>query len=134
VIVGALAPSSSASLVILSGDRIAVRHGSSVNIVHVSDIATIRAMRNVTCIATRHGELRVTLPFGSALDCLSPFGIMRIHRSAAVNVARILRIVGGGRHRLVIALDDGTEHHVGRSFQPELRAQLLRPVGIVKNA
>lgn len=110
------------ALTILSDDRIAVREGASTHIVCPRDIVSVHANRNQTRIATRNGAIRVHRPFGAVLEALHRFGVVQIHRGSAVNLSKIHRLVGGGRHRLVVVLDCGAEHSVGRGFQPAVRA------------
>jgi DNA-binding LytR/AlgR family response regulator len=111
-------------MTILEDDRIAFREGASTHIVEAGDIVSAHACRNVTRIVTRHADVRVYLPFTVVLDALRRFGVEQIHRCSAVNMARVRRIVGLGRHRLVVVLDNGAEHAVGRGFQSALRARV----------
>ena len=119
-----LIPRTSNGLTVLSDDRIAIREGASTHIVNAKDIVSVHASRSVTHIATRDGAIRLRLPFGVVLDTLRPFGLVQIHRGSAVNIARIRRVVGRGRHRLVVVLESGAEHGVGRGFQSALRARI----------
>ena len=111
-------------LTILNDHRIAIREGASMHIVQVDDIVSVHAERNVTRIAIRDCDIRVYLPFGVVLDGLRDFGVVRIHRGSAVNMARVRRLVGRGRHRLFVVLDGGAEHSVGRAFQSAIRARV----------
>ena len=117
-------PRTSNGLTILNDHRIAIREGASMHIVQVDDIVSVHANRNVTRIAIRDCDIRVHLPFAVVLDALREFGVVRIHRGRAVNMARVRRLVGRGRHRVVLVLDGGAEHSVGRAFQSAIRARI----------
>jgi len=120
----ALIKRTSNALRILNDHRIAIREGASMHIVQVDDIVSVHANRNVTRIAIRDCDIRVHLPFAVVLDALREFGVVRIHRGRAVNMARVRRLVGRGRHRLVLVLDGGVEHRVGRAFQSAIRTRI----------
>lgn len=120
----AVIPRTSNALKILSDGRIAIREGASTHIVQADDIVSVCANRNVTCIGTRDGAIRVYLPFAAVLDSLRGFGVVQIHRRRAVNIGRVCRVGGRGQHRLVVVLENGAEHGVGRRFQPAFRARI----------
>jgi len=120
----ALIKRTSNALRILNDHRIAFREGASMHIVQADDIVSVHADRNVTRIAIRDCDIRVHLPFAVVLDALREFGVVRIHRGRAVNMARVRRLVGRGRHRLVLVLDGGVEHRVGRAFQSAIRTRI----------
>jgi DNA-binding LytR/AlgR family response regulator len=121
---GALMTRTSNGLAILNDHRIAIREGASMHIVQAYDIVSVHANRNVTRIAIHDCDIRVYLPFTAVLDALRAFGVVRIHRGSAVNMARVRRVIGRGRHRLVVVLDGGAEHSVGRAFQAAIRARI----------
>jgi len=120
----ALIKRTSNALRILNDHRIAIREGASMHIVQADDIVSVHADRNVTRIAIRDCDIRVHLPFAVVLDALREFGVVRIHRGRAVNMARVRRLVGRGLHRLVLVLDGGVEHRVGRAFQSAIRTRI----------
>jgi len=120
----ALIKRTSNALRILNDHRIAIREGASMHIVQADDIVSVHADRNVTRIAIRDCDIRVHLPFAVVLDALREFGVVRIHRGRAVSMARVRRLVGRGRHRLVLVLDGGVEHRVGRAFQSAIRTRI----------
>jgi len=111
------------AIAVLSDDRIAVRRGSSVDVIRSRDVVSVHSKRNVTRLVLSGGEMCVYLPFRQALDLLSHAQILRIHRGIGVNAARVRRIVGRGRHRLFVVLDTGCELTVGRAYQAAIRRQ-----------
>ena len=58
---------------------------------------------------------------------LAPYGFARVHRTAIVNVARVVRVqpVGSGQHEAV--LDTGVRLRVSRTYRAELDAGETRP-------
>ncbi|HWJ12634.1 MAG TPA: hypothetical protein VNS10_02765 [Gemmatimonadaceae bacterium] len=46
-----------------------------------------------------------------------------MRRDTAVNINRVQRLVGAGRHRLIMILDDDFRVEVGREFQRQVRAR-----------
>jgi len=108
---------------VLPDDRIAVRRGSSVDVILSRDVVSVHSKRNVTRLVLGAGEMSVYLPFRQAVHLLSRAEILRIHRGIAVNAARVRRIVGRGRHRLFVVLDTGCELTVGRAYQAAIRRQ-----------
>jgi DNA-binding LytR/AlgR family response regulator len=113
-------------LAIISGDRIAIRHGTATHLVRADDIRAARSQGNYTIIATRLGELKVRAPIATVVMELERFGVMRIHRRGAARLDCVRCIEGRGRHRLIIVLDDGSEMDVGRAYQPRIRSMVAR--------
>ena len=112
----------SGSICRLDRDTVAVRHGASIFLLRPDEIIAVRSARNYTTIVSTAGELRVRATISEVVDTLSAFGVVRICRHSAANLARVRQLVGRGGHKLAIVLDDGTEMTVGRSFQREIRA------------
>jgi len=78
----------------------------------------------MTRVATVDTSIQAYASFGDVIDMVRTFGILRIHRGIAVNGAHIRRVVGRGRHRVVVVLNNGVELKVGRAFQSTLRLDL----------
>jgi DNA-binding LytR/AlgR family response regulator len=87
-------------------------------------ILLARSTGNYTTLVTDSGEHSVRAPLTFVVQELRGFGLMRIHRAAAVNMEHVRRLVGRGRHRLVVVLDTGVEVEVGRAFQRLVRTRL----------
>ena len=107
---------------LLDGDRVAIRRGPTTNFFHHRDIRSAHSAGNNTLINTGHGEIRVHQPLGAVLEDLGSIGLIQIHRSTAVNLAAVRQLVGCGRHRVRLRLDDDSWLDVGRQFQRTVRA------------
>jgi DNA-binding LytR/AlgR family response regulator len=106
---------------ILGPDRIAVHWGSTTEVIAWSDVITARSVKNETVIATRGRTLRVHCPLKVVVERLAALGLVQIRRGEAVNAAHVRRLVGGGRHRLLLVLDGDVCLRVGRQFQSRIR-------------
>ena len=109
---------------VLDADRIAVRWGSSTELIAWSEVVSVHSVRNYSVITVCGGALKVRSPLGAVVAELAPLGLMQVRRDAAVNVTRVRRLIGAGRHRLLMILDDGRRIEVGREFQRQVRARL----------
>jgi DNA-binding LytR/AlgR family response regulator len=107
---------------LLEGDRLALRRGAHTTIVDRGDIISAHSRRNTTRIVTRLGEFILRAPLHAVLECLTPIGVLRIHRYTAVDATKVRQLVGRGGHGLVVVLDDGRRLAVGRAFQRAVRA------------
>jgi DNA-binding LytR/AlgR family response regulator len=90
-------------------------------------VISVRAVGNRTEIATLVSVLKVRCPLKDVIETLTVLGLVQLRRDLAVNAARVRRMVGGGRHRLLVVLDDGACVAVGRQFQRDIRARFGRP-------
>lgn len=108
---------------VLDGERVAIRHASSIHIVTRADIVCVKSGDKYTWIVTTCGEYKARETLATVADALAPLGLVRIHRGIAINGARVQYVVGRGRHRLTITLDTGLCFDVGREYQPEIRAR-----------
>ena len=111
-------------LTLLPDGRLAIRHGSSVDIIRPADIVSIHAQKNMTRVATVDASVQAYVSFGDVVEMVRPFGVLRIHRGIAVNSAHIRRVIGHGKHRVGVVMNDGIELKVGRAFQSALRLHL----------
>jgi DNA-binding LytR/AlgR family response regulator len=111
-------------LKLLPDGRLAIRHGSCVDIIRPADIVSIHARKNMTRVATVDTSIQAYVSFGDVVEMVRAFGVFRIHRGIAVNSAHIRRVVGLGRHRVGVVLNNGIEFKVGRAFQSALRLHL----------
>jgi len=111
-------------LTLLPDGRLAIRHGSSVDIIRPDDIVSIHAQKNMTRVATVDASVQAYVSFGDVVEMVRTFGILRIHRGIAVNGAHIRRVIGHGKHRVGVVMNNGIELKVGRAFQSALRLHL----------
>lgn len=112
---------------VLDASTISVDWGSTTSVVPWRDVISVRAVGNRTEIATLATVLKVRCPLKEIIEALSVLGVVQLRRDLAVNGARVRRMIGGGRHRLVVVLEDGACVAVGRQFQRDIRARFGRP-------
>ena len=110
-------------LAVLDGDRIAIRHRASTQVVAREEVICARAAKNGTWIVTLRGQFKVREPMNSVVEKLSIIGVVRIHRAIAVNGDKVRSLLGRSRHRLAVVLDGDECFDVGRQYQPEIRAR-----------
>jgi DNA-binding LytR/AlgR family response regulator len=110
-------------LALLEGDRIAIRHRASIQVLPLDEVICARSARNGTWIVTASGQFKVREPMNNVVDKLSTVGIVRIHRAVAVNSGRVRRLVGRSKHRLAVVIEGDACFEVGRSFQRAIRAR-----------
>ena len=113
---------------VLGADRIAVRWGSSTQLIAWSEVVSVHSVRNHSVITVCGGALKVRSPLRAVVAELAALGLMQVRRDAAVNVTRVRRLIGAGRHRLLMILDDDRRIEVGREFQRQVRARLGQSV------
>lgn len=106
---------------VLDRGRIAICSGSSTEVVEWNDIVLARAAKNCTLIVTIRGALRVRRPFRFVIDTLAEVGFVQIHRSIAVNEAKVRRLIRSGRRRLVVVVEGELCLDAGRQFQRVVR-------------
>ena len=108
---------------VINGDRIAVCWGSSTELLAWADVISVQSLRNCSIITACGRTIKVRSPLRAVVAELAPLGLMQVRRDTAVNITRVRRIVGAGRHRLLIILDDDRRVEVGREFQRQVRAR-----------
>jgi DNA-binding LytR/AlgR family response regulator len=118
---------------VLDADRIAVCWGSSTELIAWSEVVSVHAVRNYSAIIVCGRTLKVRSTLRAVVAELAALGLMQVRRDAAVNVTRVRRLIGGGRHRLLVILDDDRRIEVGREFQRPVRARLA-PNPIVRSS
>jgi len=108
---------------VINGDRIAVCWGSSTELLAWADVISVQSLRNCSVITACGRTIKVRSPLRAVVAELAPLGLMQVRRDTAVNITRVRRIVGAGRHRLLMILDDDRRIEVGREFQRQVRAR-----------
>lgn len=120
---GGIAQRRDARVRVLDADRIALCWGSSTELVPWSEIISVRSVRNYALITARGRTIKVRGTLRAVLAELGALGLMQVRRDTAVNITYIRRLVGAGRHRLLVILHDDCSIAVGREFQHQVRAQ-----------
>jgi DNA-binding LytR/AlgR family response regulator len=108
-------------LSVLGDGWISLRHTSTTDVLRADCVISVHAAGNNTIIVTNTDRHTVHATIRSTIEKLEPFGLIRIHRGAAINITHVRRLIGRGRHRLRIVLDTGDEMAVGRSFERTVR-------------
>lgn len=81
--------------------------------VAVDDITHLQAERDNCSIYIRNSErMIVTVPMKHVLKVLPQTKFIRVHRSHALNISHIVKIIGNH-----IELQDGTKIDIGRTYQ-----------------
>jgi DNA-binding LytR/AlgR family response regulator len=109
---------------VLDADRIAVRWGSSTELIAWSEVVSVHSARNYSVITVCGRTLKVRSTLRALVAELAALGLMQVRRDTAVNVTRVRQLIGAGRHRLLMILDDERSIEVGREFQRQVRARL----------
>jgi DNA-binding LytR/AlgR family response regulator len=111
-------------LVILSGGRLAIRRAAATELLASNAIVLARTAGNNTLLVTESSEYAVHASLVAVVERLQAFGLERIRRGTAVNLARVRRMVSRGQHRLSLYLDNGLTVEVGRTYQQAIRLRL----------
>jgi len=88
-----------------------------------SEIVSVHSVGNYSVITMCGRARKVRGPLRAVVAKLGALGLMQVRRGTAVNVARVRRLIGVGRHRLLVILDDDRRIEVGREFQRHVRAR-----------
>lgn len=108
---------------LLDASTFSVDWGSTTSVVQWCEVISARSKGNHTEIATLARVLKVHCPLREVVQALTCLGLVQLRRDLAVNADRVRRLVGGGRHRLIVVLEDGACVRVGRQFQRDIRAR-----------
>jgi DNA-binding LytR/AlgR family response regulator len=111
-------------LAVLENGWIALRRANATELLRPEWIISAHSVGNRTLIAAQSDQYTVRAPLHVAVDTLERFGLIRIHRRTAVNLARVRRLISHGQRQLHIVLDTGLEMEIGRTYQKDLRARL----------
>jgi two-component system LytT family response regulator len=107
--------------------RVVIRDGRREHYVRVADILWIESYGNYARVYATGGRYLHRATMQRIQAQLAPYGFARVHRTAIVNVARVVRLqpVGSGQHEAV--LDTGVRLRVSRTYRTELEAREARP-------
>ena len=108
---------------LLTGDRIAVCWGSSTELLRWSDVVSVQSERNCAVISTGVRDIKVRATLRAVVAELAMLGLIQVRRDTAVNATRVRRLIGAGRHRLIMILDNDCRIDVGRDFQQPIRTR-----------
>ena len=108
---------------VIDEERIAVCWGSSTELLAWADVISVHSLRNSSVITACGRTIKVRSTLRAVVAELASLGLMQVRRDTAVNITRVRRLVGAGRHRLLMILDDDRRIDVGREFQRQVRAR-----------
>jgi DNA-binding LytR/AlgR family response regulator len=108
---------------VIDAERIAVCWGSSTEVLAWADVISVHSLRNCSVITACGRTIKVRSTLRAVVAELASLGLMQVRRDTAVNITRVRRLVGAGRHRLLMILDDDRRIDVGREFQRQVRAR-----------
>jgi DNA-binding LytR/AlgR family response regulator len=108
---------------IVGADSIALSWKSTIEIVRWMNVVSVRSVRNHAEIVTRGRTLKARCLLRAIVTTLAEFDLVQIRRDVAVNGASVRRLIGSGRHRLILVLEGGACASVGREFQRDIRAR-----------
>ncbi len=100
--------------------RFAVRSADRVRLVNVDDVDWLEASRNSVRLHVGDEALEVRATLSGTLQRLDPTRFVRIHRSTAVNVDRVVEIQSWFGGDSIALLQDGTQLRVSRTFKDAL--------------
>jgi two-component system, LytTR family, response regulator len=104
-----------------SGERLTVRQtdGRVVSLLP-SEIVWIEASANNLTLHLRSGTVKLRATMASFCERVQGFGLKRIHRSYAVNVALVRELEPWSHGEYVVIMEDGTRLNSSRSFRENL--------------
>lgn len=100
--------------------RFVVRTSDSVRLVNVDDVDWIEATGNYVRLHVGDEALELRATLSGTLQRLDPARFVRIHRSTAVNVDRVVEVQSWFGGDSVALLEDGTQLRVSRTFKGAL--------------
>jgi two-component system LytT family response regulator len=103
-----------------SAARLALRDGYRTHVVLVSDVLWVESYGNYTRVYTPVARYIHRATMAGLSEELAPHGFARIHRSAIVNTARIVRVQPRGSGQYEALLDTGLRLRVSRTYRGAL--------------
>jgi two-component system LytT family response regulator len=105
-------------------ERILIREGSKVHIVHAEDIDYIEARDDYAAIRTRGKDLLKQTTLSALEEELDPRTFVRIHRSYILNIDRLAKVELYAKDSRVAILNDGARLQVSRAGYARLKELL----------
>jgi two-component system LytT family response regulator len=107
-------------------NRLAVRSGGKVFFVKMEDIDWVEAADNYVVLHVKHETHILRETMNSIQTRLDPKKFMRVHRSRIVNIERIKELQPWVHGEYLIALHDGTQLTLSRSYREKLMGAMGR--------
>ncbi len=104
-------------------DRITVRRGRELIVLHESEILCFTSRDHFTCVITKDAEHRIELSLNRLEAHLDPKVFKRLHRNTLVRESAVRSAQGGPRMR--VRLVNGLELSVSRANRGAVRERAL---------
>jgi two-component system LytT family response regulator len=101
-------------------ERFAVKRRGEIIFVKATDIDWIRAEGNYSRLHTSGGAHLVRESLQSVADSLDPWTFIRVHRSAVVNVDRVVKLIANDDRGTFIVLSTGEKVPLGPTYRSRL--------------
>ena len=101
-------------------ERFAVKRRGEIIFVKASDIDWIEAQGNYSRLRTSRGAHLIRESLQSVTDALDPLTFIRVHRSAVVNIDRVVKLVSNDEQGTFIVLSTGEKVPMGPSYRSRL--------------
>ena len=105
-------------------EHVAVRHADRVDLVPVASVDWIEADGNYVVLHVGARRHLVREALSRVVARLDPRRFVRVHRSAAVQLARVASLVPASHGDYTVVLHDGTEVPLSRTYRERLREVL----------
>jgi DNA-binding LytR/AlgR family response regulator len=103
--------------------RIAIKANGRILFVDPAEVVTVEAQGNYVRLRRMSGsDLLLRESLSTVAEKLLPYGFVRIHRSALINVAFIEEIRPWTTGDFILRIKGGKEFHVSRTFKKNLHA------------
>lgn len=102
--------------------RLALRDGCRTHVVPLSDVLWVESFGNYARVYTTITRYIHRTTMAQLAEQLTPHGFARIHRTAIVNTARVVRLQPRGSGRYEALLDTGVRLRVSRTYRTSLDA------------
>ncbi len=109
-----------------TSDRLLVPHGESLQLIDAAAIHWLEADDNYVHVHTPNARYMIRRTLGDLLAQLGEHRFARIHKSAAINLAQIDRLVPLFKGDYEVRLRDGKVLRLSRRFKDDLFARLPR--------
>lgn len=100
--------------------RLALRDGYRTHVVPLSDVLWVESFGNYARVYTSITRYIHRTTMAQLAEQLTPHGFARIHRTAIVNTARVVRLQPRGSGRYEALLDTGLRLRVSRTYRTSL--------------
>jgi len=100
--------------------RFVIRDGHRTHFVPVAEILWVESFGNYARVHTKTARYIHRATMAQLTEQLAPLGFVRIHRTAIVNVARIVRVKPAGSGQYEVHLDTNLRLRVSRTYRANL--------------